>query len=74
MRSKSLKPGITYVIMHCIKPTDVFPYISDSGPVRESDFLAMTNPELKKFIEKEGIILTTMRELMERRKRVASRQ
>ena len=71
---KSLKPGITYVIMHCIKPTDVFPYISDSGPVRESDFLAMTNPELKKFIEKEGIILTTMRELMERRKRVASRQ
>ena len=64
---KSLQPGITYVIMHCIKPTEVFPYISDSGPIREADFLAMTNPELKKFIEKEGIILTTMRELMERR-------
>lgn len=71
---KSLQPGITYVIMHCIKPTEVFPYISDSGPIREADFLAMTNPELKKFIEKEGIILTTMRELMERREKVASRQ
>jgi hypothetical protein len=71
---KSLKPGITYMIMHCIKPTEVFPFISDSGPVREGDFLAMTNPELRKFIEKEGIILTTMRELMERREKVASRQ
>ena len=71
---KSLKPGITYVIMHCIKPTEVFPYISDSGPIREGDFLAMTNPELKKYIEKEGIILMTMRELMERREKVASRQ
>jgi hypothetical protein len=70
---KSLQPGITYVIMHCIKPTEVFPYISDSGPIREADFLAMTNPELKKFIEKEGIILTTMRELMERREKVANR-
>jgi predicted glycoside hydrolase/deacetylase ChbG (UPF0249 family) len=64
---KSLKPGITYVIMHCIKPTEVFPFISDSGPIREGDFLAMTNPELKQFIEKEGIILMTMRELMQRR-------
>jgi len=70
---KSIQPGITYVIMHCIKPTEVFPYISDSGPIREADFLAMTNPELKKFIEKEGIILTTMRELMERRGKVGSR-
>jgi hypothetical protein len=34
----------------------------------------MTNPELKKFIEKEGIILTTMRELMERRVKVANRE
>ena len=71
---KSLQPGITYVIMHCIKPTQVFPYISDSGPIREADFLAMTNPELKKYIEKEGIILMTMRELMERREKVANRE
>ncbi len=67
---KVVKPGITYVIMHCIKKTEVFQHISDSGPIREGDYEAMMNPELKKFIEKEGIILTTMRELMERRGRV----
>jgi hypothetical protein len=67
---RSAKPGITYVIMHCTKPTEVFQHISDSGPVRHSDLLAMTNPELRRFIEKEGIILTTMRELKARRDKV----
>lgn len=67
---RSAKPGITYVIMHCTKPTEVFQHISDSGPVRHSDLLAMTNPELRRFIEKEGIILTTMRELKARRDRL----
>lgn len=66
---RSVKPGITYVIMHCIKMTDEFPSISDSWPTRHGDFLAMMNPELRRFIEREGIILTTMRELMERRQR-----
>lgn len=64
---KSIKPGITYVIMHCIRPTEVFSSISDSGPIRHGDYLAMMNPDLKKFMEKEGIIVTTMRELMKRR-------
>ena len=67
---KSARPGITYVIMHCTKPTEVFAQISDSGPIRHSDLLAMTNPELRRFIEREGIILTTMRELKERRDRL----
>jgi len=65
---RSVKPGITYVIMHCIKLTDEFPYISSSWAVRHGDFLAMMDPALRRFIEKEGIILTTMRELMERRR------
>ena len=64
---KSVKPGITYMIMHCIKPTEVFSEISDSGPVRHGDFLAMMNPELRKFIHEQGIIVTTMRDLMQRR-------
>lgn len=64
---KELKPGVTYMIMHCIKPTEVFQYISDSGPVREGDYLAMMNPEFKKALAKEGIIVTTMKELMARR-------
>ena len=70
---RSVKPGITYVIMHCIRPTEVFPHISGSTQVRHGDMLAMTNPELRAFIEREGIVLTTMRELMERRRRVSGR-
>lgn len=66
----SLKPGVTMVIMHCTSPTEVFSYISDSGVTREGDLLAMLSPDLKKYIQKEGIILTTWRELMERRKKI----
>ena len=67
---KELKPGVTYMIMHCIKPTEVFKYISDSQSIREGDYLAMMSPEFKKALEKEGIIVTTMRELMVRRSKV----
>lgn len=62
-----LKPGLTMVIMHCTSPSEVFPYISDSGRIRKGDLLAMMDPELKKYIEKEKIILTTWREVKERR-------
>lgn len=64
---KSLKPGVTMMIMHCTAPTAVFPYISNSGPVRKGDLLAMTDPAFKNALTKEGIILTTWRELKERR-------
>ncbi|MBI3735880.1 polysaccharide deacetylase family protein [Candidatus Sumerlaeota bacterium] len=63
-----LKPGITEIIMHCIHDTCEFPPISDSGPIRIGDFEAMTSPELKKAIQDEKIILTSWRELTERRK------
>jgi chitin disaccharide deacetylase len=65
-----LKPGVTMVIMHCTAPTEVFPFITDSGRIRKGDLLAMTDPALKRFIEKEKIILTTWRELMERRAKI----
>lgn len=64
-----LKPGITMVIMHCSATTEVFPHISDSGPLRRADMLAMLSPALKQYLKDQGIILTTWRELMERRKR-----
>lgn len=65
-----LKAGLTMVIMHCTAPSEVFSKISDSGSVREGDMLAMINPEFKKYLEKEKIIITTWREVMERRKKV----
>lgn len=67
---KSLKPGITMIIMHCTNTTEVFEHISDSGPTRRGDYLAMIDPKLKKFIEKEGIVLTTWKEMMDRRKKL----
>lgn len=67
---KSLKPGLTMVIMHCSEAGTHFNHISDSGTLRKADLLAMMSPELKKFLETEKIILTTWREVMERRQQV----
>ena len=66
----SLKPGLTMMIMHCTATTEVFPHISDSGPVRRGDMLAMMDPALRKAIQDEGIILTTWREVAEKRKKI----
>jgi chitin disaccharide deacetylase len=66
---RSLKPGLTMVIMHCSKPTEVFSHITDSGHIRKGDLLAMTDPEFRKFIQQEGIILTTWREVKQRREK-----
>ncbi len=65
---KAAQPGLTMIICHATAPTEVFDKISTSGPTRKGDLLAMTDPALKAFIEKEGIILTTWREVMTRRK------
>lgn len=67
---KELKPGVTMVIMHCTNPTEVFGKISDSGIIRKADLLAMTSPVFKKYITDNKIILTTWRELMERRSKI----
>ncbi|WP_081298620.1 MULTISPECIES: polysaccharide deacetylase family protein [unclassified Hydrotalea] len=66
----SLQPGITMVIMHCTATTPQFKYISDSGPTRRGDLLAMLDPRLKAYIQEKGIILTTWRELMQRRSKL----
>ena len=64
----SARPGLTYIIMHCTDPTPTFDQITTSGPTRKGDMLAMMDPALNAFIKKEGIIVTTWRELIERRK------
>lgn len=67
---KALKPGLTMVIMHCTSPTQIFGMISNSGTKRKGDLLAMTDPAFKKFLQQEGIILTTWREVMKRRQEI----
>ncbi len=64
---KQLKPGLTMMIMHCTNPSEAFQYISESGPVRKADMLAMMDPAFKQALKKEGIILTTWREIKQRR-------
>ena len=65
-----MQPGITEVVLHCTVPSDIFEYITTSVETRKGDLLAMLDPKLKAYIEKEGIVLTTWRELSERRKKI----
>jgi chitin disaccharide deacetylase len=65
-----LKAGLTMVIMHCTSPSEIFSAITDSERIRKGDLLAMKDPEFKKFLEREKIILTTWREVKERRTKI----
>jgi hypothetical protein len=67
---RGLKPGVTMMIMHCTRPTEVFEHISTSGPTRLGDLEAMLDPRVRQALEDEKIVLTTWRELMDRRKAV----
>lgn len=69
---KKLQPGITMVIMHCTDPSENFSSISDSGPLRKADMLAMMDPELAEYISEEKIILTTWEELKKRREQLVT--
>lgn len=69
---RELRPGVTMVILHATDTKENFRAISGSGPTRRGDLLAMTDPALRKVIEEEGLILTTFRELGERRRAVAT--
>ncbi len=62
-----LKPGITMVIMHCTWPSEIFAQISGSGNTRKGDMLSMMDPVFKNYLKDNNIILTTWRELKQRR-------
>ena len=70
---RELKPGLSMVIMHCTAPTEVFQHVGSSGKIRKADMLAMMDPTFKKFLSDEKIILTTWRELEERRDKAKGR-
>ena len=65
---KELKPGLTEILFHASIPTEDFPLITISSESRRADMKALTDPAVKKLIQERGIILTTWKELKERRK------
>ncbi len=67
---RRLEPGVTMIILHATQPSETFAEISGSGATRLGDMLAMIDPRVRETIAEEGLILTTFRELMERRKAV----
>ena len=69
-----MKPGITEIIVHCTVQTEEFSLISGSGPAREAELRLMTDPEVRAFIKSKGIVLTTWRELKQRRQNVKGQQ
>lgn len=64
---RGLEPGVTMMIMHCTDPSEVFPVFTGSTETRLGDLEAMLDPEFAQFLKDEKIVLTTFRELMERR-------
>ena len=66
-----LKPGVTEFLFHASVPTEDFPLITNSHANRKADLDALTSPETQAILKRRGIVLTTWRELMERRRKAA---
>lgn len=66
---EELKPGVTEILFHSSIPTDDFPVITSSSQSRHADTLALTSPLVREVVQRRGIILTTWREVMERRQK-----
>lgn len=64
---KQMQPGLTMVIFHCAQPTEEWDHFTTSAQTRAADLKLVTDPDLKKFLEDNKFVLTTWRELMERR-------
>jgi chitin disaccharide deacetylase len=69
---QEMKPGIMQIIVHCSDAGAHFNNISASGPKRLAEMMLMMDDDIKELIKKEGIILTTWRELKQRRDKVSS--
>jgi predicted glycoside hydrolase/deacetylase ChbG (UPF0249 family) len=67
---RNLHPGVTELIVHPTETGDHFTKISESSSTRQADLDVMIDPEIRQIIEEEGIILTTWRELKQRRDQV----
>ncbi len=60
-----IKPGLTHLLFHPATDSDELRAIADTWESRHADYLAWRDPELKQFIENEGIKLIGYRQLRE---------
>lgn len=68
---RNLKPGVTWFNVHPTKPTEEGKALSRNREILFSDYQILISPEIKQVIEEEGVILTTWRELKQRRDAIA---
>ena len=66
---QELKPGVTEILFHASRPSDEFPAVTASSAARGADLKVLTDPRVERAIRERGIILTTWRELHERRQK-----
>ncbi len=64
-----LKPGVTEILFHSSLPTEDFPFITGSSESRRADMNALKDPRVRELIRQRGIVLTTWKELLARRKK-----
>jgi chitin disaccharide deacetylase len=69
---RDLTPGITQIIVHCAHPSDTFPHVVRDAEVRYNDTRVMMDPDVIRVVQEEGLVLTTWRELHQRRKALAA--
>lgn len=67
---RDLKPGVTWFNVHPTMPSDEAKRITDNRELLWGDYNALVDPRLMEAIKEEGVILTSWKELMERRKQV----
>ena len=67
---RNLEPGITWANVHPTTPTEEGKAITNNREKLFGDYLGLIDPEIMKVIAEEGVILTTWRELKERRTKV----
>ncbi|HPS56248.1 MAG TPA: polysaccharide deacetylase family protein [Sedimentisphaerales bacterium] len=67
---KEMKPGVTQIIVHCSDAGEHFTNISGSGTARLAEMKLMMDEDIREYIKTQGIILTTWRELKQRRDKI----
>ena len=67
-----IKPGITQMNFRPAVPSDEMRLFTRSDRSRMADSSVLTDTEARRVIDNRGIILTTWRELMARRKKTSS--